>query len=338
MIIRARAPLRISFGGGGTDVEPFPTKKGGCVLNSTIDKYVYTTVSPRSDGKLVVNSLDMGVNEEVKDFVYGSKIDLVKAVLKNLGVSSGAEVSINSEAPPGSGLGGSSTVVISLIGALQKWLGLPRDNYQLAKLAYKIEREELGIKGGYQDQVAAAFGGFNFVEFNPGGKFVVTPLRIDEDIIDEMQASLFLCNIGKTRNSSDVIERQVKSLESGQNEEFLDEMKKICYQMKDALLTGNLEEFVFLMDQTWQEKKKLAEGIANPEIDALYNIARISGAKAGKVTGAGGGGHMLFYCEHFKKPEVARALLKRAYELNMTLQIVPFSFDNFGMKTWRVRA
>ncbi len=307
-------------------------------MNSTIDKFVYTTVSPRADGKLIVNSLDMGVSEEVKDFVYGSKIDLVKAVLKNFSVGGGAEVSINSEAPPGSGLGGSSTVVVSLIGALQKWLGLPRDNYQLAKLAYKIEREELGVKGGYQDQVAAAFGGFNFIEFNSGGKFIVTPLRIDEDIVDELQTNLLLCNIGRTRNSSDLIEKQTKALESGANEEFLDKMKKYCYQMKDSLLTGNLEEFVFLMDQTWQEKKKLAEGIANSEIDALYNIARISGAKAGKVTGAGGGGHMLFYCEHFKKPEVVRALLKRAAELNIELQIVPFSFDNFGMKTWRVRA
>lgn len=338
MIIRARAPLRISFGGGGTDVEPYPTKKGGCVLNSTIDKYVYTTVSPRPDGKLIVNSLDMGVNEEVKDFVYGSKIDLVKAVLKNLGVSGGVEVSINSEAPPGSGLGGSSTVVVSLIGALQKWLGIPRDNYQIAKLAYKIEREELGIKGGYQDQVAAAFGGFNFMEFNSGGKFIVTPLRIDEDIVDELQTNLLLCNIGKTRNSSDVIGKQTRAFQSGQNEEFLDKMKAHCYKMKDSLLTGNLEEFVFLMDQTWQEKRKLAEGITNPEIDALYNIARISGAKAGKVTGAGGGGHMLFYCEHFRKPEVVKALFKRAAELNIALQIVPFSFDNFGMKTWRVRA
>src|SRR3989344_7063041 len=336
MIIRARAPLRISFGGGGTDVEPFPTRKGWCVLNSTIDKYVYTTVSPRPDGKLVVNSLDMGVFEEVKDFVYGSKIDLVKAVLKNFSVSGGAEVSINSEAPPGSGLGGSSTVVVSLIGALQKWLARPRDNYQIAKLAYKIEREELGIKGGYQDQVAAAFGGFNFVEFNSGGKFIVTPLRLDEDVVDEMQASLLLCNIGRTRSSSEVIEKQVKSFEAGINEKYLEKMKKFCYQMKDALLTGNLEEFVFLIDESWQEKRKLAEGITNPEIDALYTTARMSGAKAGKVTGAGGGSHMLFYCEHFKKPEVMRALLKRALELNINLQVVPFSFDNHGLKTWRV--
>ena len=130
----------------------------------------------------------------------------------------------------------------------------------------------------------------------------------------------------------------MESVESGAGEEFLDKMKSYCYKMKDSLLTGNLEEFVFLMDQTWQEKRKLAEGITNSEIDALYNIARISGAKAGKVTGAGGGGHMLFYCEHFRKPEVVRALLKRAAELNITLQIVPFSFDSFGMKTWRVRA
>lgn len=337
MIIRSRAPLRISFGGGGTDVEPFPTRKGGAVLNSTIDKYVYTTVSPRPDGKLVVNSLDMGVSEEVKDFVYGSKIDLVKAVLKIFSVSGGAEVSINSETPPGSGLGGSSTVVVSLIGALQKWLGLPRDNYHIARLAYRIEREELGIKGGYQDQIAASFGGFNFIELNSGGKFIVTPLRVDEDIIDELQTNLLLCNIGRTRSSSDVIERQVKSLQSGDNEEYLEKMKKFCYQMKDSLLTGNLEEFVFLMDQTWQEKRKLAEGISNPEIDALYNTARIAGAKAGKVTGAGGGGHMLFYCEHFRKPEVIRALLKRAIELNINLQIIPFSFDSYGMKTWRVR-
>ncbi len=341
MTIRSKAPLRISFAGGGTDVSPYFEQFGGAVLSTTIDKYAYANISPRDDDIINVSSLDYDVVAKYKcdqHFVYDGELDLVKAVIKNVRDSYGAdgpldrrgmEVFIHSDAPPGSGLGSSSTMVVALIGAFQRYLNLPLTNYDVARLAYKAEREDLGIKGGLQDQYAATFGGFNFIEFYQSS-VVVNPLRVHPEYLNELQYSLLLCYTGKTRLSAHILDRQIDSVVKKDSAvvEALHQSKNIAVGMKNALLQGRIDDFGALLHEAWLHKRKLDSHISNSEIDDLYETARRHGAIGGKILGAGGGGYLLVYCDFRKKHIVAEKLEECGG------QMVEFGFDFAGVQTW----
>ncbi|MCD6468884.1 MAG: GHMP kinase, partial [Thermoplasmata archaeon] len=249
MLIRAKAPLRISFAGGGTDVPPYPEKEGGCVLNATINKYAYGTLRPRKDRQIKVESVDFGisVNYDVdEELIYDGKLDLVKAAIKKLEGqdSTGFDLFLHSDAPPGTGLGSSSTVMVALVGLLKEFKNMPLTDYEIANLAYIIERKELGIKGGLQDQYAATFGGFNFIEFLKD-RVIVNPLKISQDVINELEHNLLLCYTGKTRLSARIIEDQVSRYEHREEEtlQAMRNLKEIAIEMKNALLQRRLNEF-----------------------------------------------------------------------------------------------
>lgn len=334
MEIRSKAPLRISFCGGGTDVSPYVEERGGVVLSTTIDKYAYGTLRPRLDSKITVTSLDYDTvvkYDTQSELLYDGKLDLVKAAINKLNGHEGLDLFLHSDAPPGSGLGSSSTMVVALTGLFRHWQNLPLSSYDVAKLAYEIERVDLAIKGGMQDQYAAAFGGFNFMEFTSSG-VVVNPLRIPRSTLNELEYRLLLCYTGGTRLSANIINDQVKGyMERQQNVmDAMDELKSITIDMKNALLRGELDEFGALLDAAWLNKKRMAKAITTPGIDELYATAREHGALGGKILGAGGGGYLLLYCEFEKKHLVAEKLEQQGGE------IVPFSFDAQGLETWEV--
>jgi D-glycero-alpha-D-manno-heptose-7-phosphate kinase len=335
-LIRSKAPLRISFAGGGTDVRPFFEKDGGCVLNATINHHAWGSLSPREDGKIQIESVDLGLSlsfEPHAEMAYDGKLDLVKAAIRNVGgqSSSGFDLLLHSDAPPGSGLGSSSTLMVTLVGLLQRFKNLPLTDYEVSHLAYTIEREHMGIKGGMQDQYAATFGGFNFIEFEKD-RVIVNPLRINREVVNELEHNLLLCYTGTTRASDHIIDDQIRRYE-GHDEDTLSGLrhqKRLAVEMKNALLKRRLDEFGALLHEAWQFKKKLSSKITNPRIDEIYEVARREGALGGKITGAGGGGYMLFYCRFEKKHRVAEAVKK----LGATL--TPFAFEFHGLQTWSI--
>ncbi|MHA1380642.1 MAG: GHMP family kinase ATP-binding protein [Candidatus Helarchaeota archaeon] len=336
MLIRSKAPLRISFAGGGTDVPPFPEKEGGCVLNATINKYAYGSLKPRNDGIIQIESLDFGfsTNYNVNEIlVYDGKLDLVKAAIHKLGgqESSGFDLFLHSDAPPGSGLGSSSTMMVALVGLLKEFKNLPFTEYEIAHMAYIIERKELGIKGGLQDQYAATFGSFNFIEFYKD-RVIVNPLKIRQDCINELEHNLLLCYTGKTRLSDRIIEDQTKRYKQNESDtlEGLRKQKELAIEMKNALLQRRFNHFGELLHYAWQFKKKMSPKISNQFIDEMYEIARKAGALGGKITGAGGGGYMLFYCFFERKHKVAEALMK------LGASITDFAFEFNGLQTWQI--
>ncbi len=334
--IRAKAPLRISFAGGGTDVPPYPTMHGGCVLNATIGHFAFGTLRPRDDNRVRLHSLDLDLEVEFEtcdDVIYDGKLDLVKAAIKRLGAlnSHGFDIFLHTDAPPGSGLGSSSALMVALVGLVKDFKTLALGDYEIAHLAYSIEREDLAISGGLQDQYAAAFGGFNFMEFD-GDRVIVNPLRIHPGTINELEHNLLLCYTGTSRRSDHIIDDQTNRLVNNLNGtvQALAIQKELAVAMKNALLTNRLWEFGDLLDQAWQTKKEISSRISNPLIDEFYAEARKKGALGGKITGAGGGGYMMFYCEFQKKHLVAQQLRK------MGATPAEFAFEPKGLQTWRV--
>lgn len=338
MTIRSRAPLRISFAGGGTDVSPYVEERGGVVLSATIDKYAYGSLNLREDTDIGIHSLDYEISARYRrgqELTFNGELDLVKAVFKTLGQKGydGFDVLIHSDAPPGSGLGSSSTMVVALIGLLKHLKRLPLTNYQIAELAYQSERVELGIQGGMQDQYAAVFGGFNLMEFTASG-VVVNPLRVDWEIINELQYNLLLVYTGRTRLSGKIIETQKQNY-IRRDEDVLramDEMKRITIDMKNSLLQGRLTDFGRLLHEGWVNKKKMASQITSSVIDTLYEAALAHGALGGKLLGAGGGGYLLVYCGEGTKHSIAAALQK------MGGIVEKFTFDHQGLQTWELHA
>ncbi len=337
MIIRSKAPLRISFSGGGTDISPYKDEYGGVVLSATIDKYAYGSLRLRPDREITVQSLDYDVVAKYRldgDMKYDGELDLVKAAIKNMnnGYPRGMDFFIHSDAPPGSGLGSSSTMVVALIGLLKHLQRLPLTNYELAELAYKIEREDLGIPGGMQDQYAAVFGGFNFIEFHANA-VIVNPLRIDRDVINELEYGLLLCYTGRTRLSANIINTQIEHYKKKEHSvlKAMEQLKQITVEMKNALLQGRVADFGRLLHQAWLNKKQMAKQITTSSIDLLYDAARQHGALGGKILGAGGGGYLLLFCEFDKKHIVAEKLEE------LGGQIVEFTFDDHGLQTWEVQ-
>jgi D-glycero-alpha-D-manno-heptose-7-phosphate kinase len=336
MRIRSKAPLRIGFAGGGTDVPPYPEREGGCVLNATINRYAYGSLTPRDDTQITIESLDFGisVNFDIQeDLPYDGKLDLIRAAIKKLipPDSRGFDLIVHSEAPPGTGLGSSSTVMVALVGLLKEFANLPLTDYEIADMAYVIERKDLGIKGGLQDQYAATFGGFNFIEFL-ADRVIVTPLKIHLDVINELNHNFTLVYTGTTRMSANIIEDQVNRFTRGEEETLagLRQLKEISIEMKNSLLRRNLNDFGTLLHEAWIAKKRNSSKITNPHIEEMYETARKAGALGGKISGAGGGGYLMLYCEFEKKHKVAEAMKR------MGGTISDFSFSRYGLQTWRI--
>jgi D-glycero-alpha-D-manno-heptose-7-phosphate kinase len=331
--IRARAPLRISFAGGGTDVPPFPSIEGGCVLSATIDRYAHGSLSPRTDRMVTIESVDFKTTAEMtldSEILYDGSLDLIKAAVRRFGRTGtdGYDLVLRSNAPPGSGLGSSSTMMVALTGLLAEHYGSVLGEYQIAQLACAIEREDLGIAGGMQDLYAATFGGFNFIEFTD--RVIVNPLRIREETIFELELSLLLCFTGITRNSARVIEDQTRRTITGADNTLagLRAQKELAVAMKAALLTGALNDFGALLGEAWAQKKRMSPYITNERIDELYELALSKGALGGKLTGAGGGGYILLFCDFAKKHRLIEAL-----EFAGTT-VTEFAFESKGLTTW----
>ncbi len=336
LIIRSRAPLRISFGGGGTDVSPYYEEKGGAVLSTTIDKYAYCNLQPRPDNGIIIRSHDYDLvasYEESSALALDGNLDLPKAVVSRFELKGGVEILTHCDAPPGSGLGSSSAMVVAMVGAVKHLLNLPLTDYDIAETSYLIERKDVGISGGKQDQYAATFGGFNFIEFSPGFT-TVSPLRIKQELLDELQYRLMLFNTGKRRVSARIIDDQTKGYMSGQKDvvQALNTTKELAYKMKSSLLRGNLDNFGELLHMGWLQKCKFSDKVTDPEIDRMYETALKNGAVGGKLLGAGGGGFMLLFCDYTRKHVVGRELRKLGAEL------VPFQFDSSGLRTWTVNS
>lgn len=336
MIIRAKAPLRISFAGGGTDVAPFPELEGGCVLSATIDRYAWGTLRPRNDGMICIDSQDFGTSlaySSRRELKLDGNMDLAKAAISRLtgDYDQGFDLYLHSDAPPGSGLGSSSAMMVVLVGLLKEWKNLRLTDYQVAEVAYEVERVDLGIQGGMQDQYAAAFGGVNHIEFF-ADHVLVNSLRLSPDILNELEYNLLLVDTGTVRLSSDIITDQVGRYERGEaaSIDALREMKRLTGEMKDRLLRRRFDEFGELLHEEWQHKKRMSDRISNPELDALYEVAQEEGAIGGKITGAGGGGHMLLYCGFDRKHRVAEALRARGCEPTEV------ALEPLGLQTWRV--
>jgi D-glycero-alpha-D-manno-heptose-7-phosphate kinase len=332
---RARAPLRLSFCGGGTDVSPYPEEHGGLVLSATINQYAYASLSPRRDSRVALASLDYDMSvkyDHPRGLAFDGQLDLLKAAIRALEVRRGLDLWVHSDAPPGSGLGSSSTMMVALIGVLSAWLGRPLAKEEIAELAFRVERVDLGLAGGRQDQYSASFGGFNFIEFHRDSN-VVNPLRVSPDVIRELEYRLLLCYLGQTRQSARIIERQTENYRAGKKGTVaaLHDLKRRTVEMKKALLLGDVDAMGELLHQAWTSKKKLESGISNSRVDRLYQLARREGAIGGKMPGAGGGGYFLLLTRFDRKHRVAAALEKHG------AQAVRFQFEPQGLETWSSR-
>lgn len=337
MIIRSKAPVRLSFAGGGTDVSPFCEEYGGCVVNATITKYIWSTLNINSNKGIILESQDYNKKlrfRSIQEMRYDGQLDLIKSVIKNFSdIDNNLHVFIRSDVPPKSGLGSSASAFVSLIGLFNHHREHRRiTDYEIAELAYKLEREELKNPGGRQDQYASVFGGLNFIEFKGNDFIRVNPLRIKNDTLLELEKHLVLVNLGERKKSGDIIADFTKRLlhSKGETLQGLLETKQLALEVKACLLSGDLERFGILMEQSWLAKKKFSPLMSNTYIDKMYQLAKKNGAIAGKITGAGGGGHMMFYCADNKEQNVARALASRG------ARIIPFEFDSRGLQTWGV--
>ncbi len=340
MIIRTKAPLRLGLAGGGTDLSPYCDEYGGYVLNATIDLYAYCTLEVNTNESVVFATTDRGehfASSALASFEIDGNLDLHKGVynriIKEFNDNKPLSLTMTtySDAPAGSGLGSSSTLVVAMIKAYVEWLNLPFGEYDIARLAFEIEREEVGIIGGAQDQYAATFGGFNFMEFYNDKRVIVNPLRIKNWIIDELQASSVLYFTGITRQASIIEEEKTNAIT--RNVQALDAMhtvKQDALAMKEAVLKGNIPLLAQVLNHAWEAKKKMASSITNPEIDDIYNLAINMGAYAGKLSGAGGGGFMFFIVDPIKKVQLVNTLNKEAG------QVINFHFTKDGTRGWKI--
>jgi D-glycero-alpha-D-manno-heptose-7-phosphate kinase len=311
--VRARAPLRISFAGGGTDVPPYPATHGGAVLSATITRSATAHVRTRSDGTYHVESLDLMAKAAFSDrheLVFDGHLDLVKAVLRDLSPGGGLDLVLCTDAPPGSGLGSSSALVVAMLAAVGAVGGRDWSAAELAQRAYQVERIDLKIEGGMQDQYAAAFGGLNFIEFDGDDRAEVRPLRIAPATLETLEGSLLLAWSGQGRTDDGILRRQVDGVLGGSARSLaaLGAIRALAEAMRDALLAGDLAAFAEGLHEGWEQKRRLATGIATPRLDELYAAGRAAGAAGGKVLGAGGGGFLVFCCPPGDRDRVAGAL------------------------------
>jgi D-glycero-alpha-D-manno-heptose-7-phosphate kinase len=333
-VIYSRAPARVSFGGGGSDVPPYCHEHGGAVVNTTVDRYAHAELRPGGD-EVTVRSVDFDTERTFRPgrLEYtGDDLDLLRAVLNQFDLGRGFDLTVETDLPAGSGMGGSSAVAVAVAGALAELAGRPLGPGEAASLAYHAEREDLGEKGGYQDQYAAAFGGLNYVTFTGDGT-AVTPLDVSESTRTELERRLLLYYTGETRESSEIHEEMDRKYrrETTDERERRDRLKAVADAMEAALGDEDLGRFGELLHEGWTVKRRLSDRISDPEIDEMYRRARENGAAGGKILGAGGGGHLLVFCDPGERFAVRRALGE--YDL----QPVPFRFERDGLRTWVTR-
>lgn len=340
MIYRSKAPLRIGLAGGGTDVSPYCDLYGGAILNATISLYAYATIEPLDEPKIVIEAVDRDetiVYDTTETLPINGQLDLAKGaynyIVKEYGpVPAGFKLSTIVDAPAGSGLGSSSTLMVAILGAFAEWLNLPLGEYDIAHKAYNIERVELAMAGGKQDQYAATFGGVNYMEFYKDDKVIVNPLRIKPEYLYELENNLLLYFTATSRLSSTIIEAQSKNVKE-KNQQSIDAMhhlKEQAQMMKEALLKGNIHEIGGILDYGFRFKKQMAKGISNNVMDEIYEAALKAGATGGKISGAGGGGFMMFYC-----PGNTRYAVKKTLEL-FGGNFSPYQFTERGLFTWQM--
>jgi D-glycero-alpha-D-manno-heptose-7-phosphate kinase len=342
MIVRARAPLRLGFGGGGSDLSPYCDVHGGYVLNATIDLYAYALLEPREDGIVEFVAADGDRRLRLPagaPLPFDGPFDLHKGVYNRIvshfcgGQAPALTLTTMSDAPPGSGLGSSSTLVVAMLKAFVEWLNLPLGEYDVAHLAFEIERRDVGLAGGRQDQYAATFGGFNFMEFYGGDRVVVNPLRIKHWVISELESSTVLCFTGQSRESAVIIDEQVRNLSSTIDSgavESMHRVKREALQLKESLLRGDFRQFFAAINATWQSKQQTAHSISNARIESIAAAGHAAGAAALKVSGAGGGGFMMFFADPSKRMAVMRAL--QAHDT----QTLTCHFTKHGTEGWKI--
>lgn len=342
MIVRARAPLRLGFGGGGSDLSPFCDEHGGYVLNATINLFVYAVLELHNDGPVRFVAADRQECVELEptcDMPLEGALSLHKSVYCRImrefngGRALPLTLTTYSDVAAGSGLGSSSTLVVAMVEAFQELLGLPLGEYDVAQLAYGIERVDAGMVGGRQDQYAATFGGFNFMEFGVGDRVVVNPLRVNRSTVNELEASLVVCNTGMPRDSDAIIQAQASNVKHGDQRslEATHKLKQEAVSMKEALLKGNIRRFAEVLEQGWLSKKRTASGVSNENLERIYQAAMDGGAYSGKVSGAGGGGFMMFVVDPPRRPDVFRALRCQK------VQPLAVQFIEQGAIAWRVK-
>ena len=340
MIIRSKAPLRLGLAGGGSDVSPYSDIYGGLVLNATINLYAYCTIEETDDNTICINSIDSGCNETFSvalSLPIDGRAILIKGVynrvIKDYGIAPHSfKITTYNDAPAGSGLGTSSTMVVCILKAFVEWLSLPLGDYEIARLAYEIERIDLGLSGGKQDQYAAAFGGFNFMEFLQNDLVIVNPLKIKRWVVDELEASMLLYFTGASRESAKIIDEQKKNTSEGKNDsiEAMHQIKQSAVDMKLTVLKGDVDGFADILRKAWENKKKMAAHITNSLIQEAMDVAMAAGAKSGKVSGAGGGGFIMFVVEPTRKKEVEAALSA------LGGFVMPFQFTEGGAHGWKI--
>lgn len=334
MLIRGKAPLRVSFSGGGSDVSPYCDEFGGCVLSTTIGMYIFGALEVRDDNQVNIFSLEY--DELVKydlgsEIADGDKLSFLRAVIRRLNPPRGLNLYLHGDAPPGTGLGSSGAISALIVGLLNHAFNLTLTKYAMADVAYVVEHDDLGRAVGRQDHYSAVFGGMNFMEFSSEGT-VVVPLRVEPWILEELGYHVQLFYTRKKRESTDIVATQVEYYKQRRSEtmDALAEMKELTRRMQRCLLKGEMRRFGELLHAAWENKKKMNPGTANRYLDELYAAAREAGAIGGKVLGAGGGGFFLFYTPFMKKGRVTDALVK------LGAQPVPFVLDHAGMQTWEV--
>lgn len=339
-VIRSKAPLRVSLAGGGSDVSPFSDMYGGAILNATINLYAHASIEPADDGKITIVLADRKIEttyDAAAVLPVHSEIALHAGVYNRLvkeffHMPLSFRLITSVDAPPGSGLGTSSTLVVAILGAFAEWQKLPLGEYDIAHLAYEIERQDIGLAGGKQDQYSATFGGVNFMEFFPDDKVIVNPLRIRQIYLDELSHNLVLYYTATSRSSAGIIEAQQRNVLNGNQVsiEAMHQMKKQAIMMKEALLRGNILEIGEILNYGWHHKKLMADEITNPLLEQIYSTALMNGATGGKISGAGGGGFMLFYCPGNTRYTVINSLRQFGGETRR------FEFTTSGLRTWTI--
>lgn len=333
-VIRAKSPLRISFAGGGTDLPHYFEKHGGAVLSSSINRYAYATLYPRQDREVRIRSLSLGylVKYNLEDGPpYDGVLDLAKAAIHRMGVGCGIDMDIRSDAPPGSGLGGSSALTAAVLGALTNLTERSFNPYELAELNYSVERIDLKIAGGKQDQYATTFGGFNLLEFQRD-RVAVRPIQISRDILNDLEAHLLLCYTGKVRPKMGLVEKQIQLYHEGRSETLagMNRLHEMAYAMKEVLLRGQVDQFGEMLGEAYENKKRMNPYIVEGTLaDQMYQAALQHGAIGGKLCGAGGGGYLLLYYKTDRQQELVNTLEE------LGGQFTHFTFVDRGLQTWR---
>ena len=340
MIYRSKAPLRIGLAGGGTDVSPYSDMYGGAILNATLSLYANAVIEPIDENKIILEAIDRNESEthdSSDSLPINGNLDLLKGVYnriqKDYGIKQkGFRLSTYVDAPAGSGLGTSSTLVVAIIGAFTEMLRLPLGEYDMAHYAYDIERKDLNLAGGKQDQYAATFGGVNFMEFYADDKVIVNPLRVKQQHLFELENNLLLYYTSTSRESAEIIKKQSKNVTDKKSSsiEAMHHLKEQAQMMKEALLKGKLNDIGEILDFGFQQKRQMAEGISNPMMEDIYETAKKAGATGGKISGAGGGGFMIFYCPGTTKFKVIKSLE------NFGGQHRNYQFVEHGLKTWTI--